>query len=521
MTPPQPATKSQKEPRVPGGRASFLAAGTGALLATATSWTVFGPQQLADVVMIYLLGIVLVSLRFGYGPSLFAAVLSVLCFDFFFIPPFYTFAIHDLSHIVTFGVMCLVALVISGLTERVRAQADAADRREQRTAALYALSRELPAAKRIQDIADIAARHLLDALGLQATLFVPNADRSQVAALLPSDTVPPMAETGAEAAQSVWESERPAGFGTTAFPSLLETYLPLRASRGRVAVLSVRGDGGGAPSGPESSEYLAAFANQIASAIERTELASEAQVAQLRMETEQMRSSLLSSVSHDLRTPLAVVTGAASSLLEDQIDSGTRRELTETILQEAQRLNRLVRNLLDMTRIEAGAVRINREWQPLEEVTGAALTRVEEALAGRPVLTEVGSDLPLVPLDAVLVQQLFVNLLENAIKYTPSESPIEIRARTELGGVEVVVADHGPGIPVGEEERVFDKFYRASGVGGSGVGLGLAICKGIAMAHSGRIFALNRAGGGAEFHLFLPVEGEPPVPEPLGTIEET
>ncbi|HYQ42420.1 MAG TPA: DUF4118 domain-containing protein [Polyangiaceae bacterium] len=520
MTTDQPVTKSEREPRVARPPAAFLAAGSGALLATAVSWAVFGPQQLADVVMIYLLGIVLVSLRFGYGPSLFAAVLSVLCFDFFFIPPFYTFAIHDLSHIVTFGVMCLVALVISGLTERVRAQADAADRREQRTAALYALSRELGAAKQIRDIADIAARHLLDALGLHAVLFVPNTDRSQVSALLAPEAGPETAESAAELAQLVWESERPAGFGTADFSSALETYLPLRASRGRVAVLSVRGEGRGAPPGPENSEYLAAFANQIASAIERTELASEAQLAQLRMETEQMRSSLLSSVSHDLRTPLAVVTGAASSLLEDEIDSGTRRELTETILQEAQRLNRLVRNLLDMTRIEAGAVRINREWQPLEEVIGAALNRVEEVLAGRTVSTELAPDLPLVPLDAVLVQQLFVNLLENAVKYTPPESPIEIRAHAEPGGVEVVVADRGPGIPIGEAERVFDKFYRVSGVEGGGVGLGLAICKGIAMAHGGRIFALNRPGGGAEFHLFLPVRGEPPAAEPPGAMED-
>src|SRR6478735_9180436 len=245
--------------------------------------------------------------------------------------------------------------------------------------------------------------------------------------------------------------------------------------------------------GPEDSEYLAAFSNQIASAIERTDLAGEAQRAQLQVETEQMRSSLLSSVSHDLLTPLAVVTGAASSLLEDAIDVTTRRELTETILQEAQRLNRLVRNLLDMTRLEAGALLIKKEWLPLEEVVGAALNRMDDALAGRTVLTELPADLPLVPLDAVLIQQLLVNLLENALKYTPAESPIEIHARMVPGGVEVVVADRGPGIPKAEEARVFDKFYRVSGAEGGGVGLGLAICKGIAMAHGGQISVSNRA----------------------------
>lgn len=489
------------------------------MLATAISWTVFGPQQLADVVMIYLLGIVLVSLRFGYGPSLLAAVLSVLCFDFFFIPPFYTFAIHDLSHIVTFGVMCLVALVISGLTERVRAQAAAADQREQRTAALYALSRELAAVKRVQDIAEIAARHLFDALALRVSLYVPGSDRSRVNALS-TEAESVEDKSGLTAAQWVWEHERPAGAGSEVFPTSRNRYLLLSASRGRVAVLSVLAEDPILLNDSENSDYLAAFANQIASAIERTELASEAQTSQLRMETEQMRSSLLSSVSHDLRTPLAVVTGAASSLLEDAIDVTTRRELTETILQEAQRLNRLVRNLLDMTRLEAGALHIKKEWLPLEEVVGAALNRMDEALAGRTVLTELPADLPLVPLDAVLIQQLLVNLLENALKYTPAASPIEIRARVEPEGVELVVADRGPGIPAAEEARVFDKFYRVSGAEGGGVGLGLAICKGIAMAHGGQIFVSNRAGGGAEFHIHLPVDGEPPPPEAPDPVEE-
>jgi len=507
--------------RIPGPRLAYLAAGSSALLATAISWAAFGPRKLADAVMVYLLGIVLVSLRFGYGPSLLAAVLSVLCFDFFFIPPLYTFAIQDLSHVVTFGVMCLVALVISGLTERVRAQADAAEQREQRTAALYALSRELAAAKRVEDIAEIAARHLFDALGLHIGLLVPTSDRSKLSLLVAPKGDPAGDQPEEVVAQWVWDHERPAGFDGDVFASSLKGYLPLLASRGRVAVLSVRTDQPARLQIPENREYLAAFANQIASAIERTELADEAQRAQLQMETEQMRSSLLSSVSHDLRTPLAVVTGAASSLLEDAIDVDTRRELTETILQEAQRLNRLVRNLLDMTRLEAGAVLVNKEWLPLEEVVGAALDRVEDVLAGRQVVTDLPADLPLVPVDAVLVQQLLVNLLENALKYTPAESPLEIRARMHAGGVEMVVADRGPGIPPGEEQRIFDKFYRIGGARGGGVGLGLAICKGIVRAHGGQIFVMNRPGGGAEFHIYLPVDGAPLAPEAPDPIEET
>jgi two-component system sensor histidine kinase KdpD len=505
------AEPADPAPRLPTVPLAYLAAGTSALLATGTSWMAFGPRQLADVVMIYLLGIVLVALRFGYGPSLLSAVLSVLLFDFFFIPPFYTFAVRDLSHIVTFGVMFLVALVISGLTQRVRAQAEAAGQREQRTASLYALSRELAASKQIEDIAQIAARHLFDALGVDSALLVPSQDRAHVALVHAGRHALEVDAKEQRVAEWVWDHERPAGFSTDTLPSARGMYLPLLASRGKVAVLGIRPDDKARVLTSEARQHLAAFANQIASAIERTELAAEAQWAQLQMETEQMRSSLLSSVSHDLRTPLAVVTGAASTLLEDTVSSTTRRELTETILQEAQRLNRLVRNLLDMTRLEAGALRVNKEWQPLEEVVGSALNRMEEALSGRELIIDLAPDLPLVPLDAVLIEQVLVNLLENALKYTPAASPLEIRARVRPGGVEVVVADRGPGIPPGEAQRIFDKFYRAQGAPGGGVGLGLAICRGIVMAHGGQLFAANRPGGGAEFRFQLPIEGKAPV----------
>jgi two-component system, OmpR family, sensor histidine kinase KdpD len=486
-------------------------------MATAICWSAFGARQLADTVMVYLLGIVVVSMRFGYGPSLLAAVLSVLCFDFFFIPPLYTLAVRDLSHIVTFGVMFMVALVISGLTQRVRAQAEAAGQRERRTASLYALSRELSASNQVDDIAQIASRHLFDALATDSALFVPAVDRSHIV-LLPMGPHALLLDDNERAlAEWVWEHERPAGIGTDTSRSAHASYIPLVAARGKVAVLAVSLADPRRLSSPETRQHLAAFANQIASAIERSELAREAQWAQLQMETEQMRSSLLSSVSHDLRTPLAVVTGAASTLLEDTIDSTTRRELTETILEEAKRLNRLVRNLLDMTRLEGGALRVKKEWQPIEEVVGSALNRTEEALSGRQVLTDLGRELPLVPLDAVLIEQVLVNLLENAVKYTPPGSPVQIRARKCPTGVEIVVADRGPGIPAGEEQRIFEKFYRVNGGQGGGVGLGLAICRGIVMAHGGQLFVDRRPGGGAEFRFQLPVDGAPPsleAPDP-------
>jgi two-component system sensor histidine kinase KdpD len=258
---------------------------------------------------------------------------------------------------------------------------------------------------------------------------------------------------------------------------------------------------------------LEAFAQQIALALERAELAEEAEQARVQMETEQLRSSLLSSVSHDLRTPLAAITGAASTLLEDEmVDKTTQHELIQTIREEADRLNRLVRNLLDMTRVESGAIQVKKNWQPLEEVVGVALSRLEGQLAERPALVHLPPELPLVPLDEVLIEQVLVNLLENAVKYTPPGSPIDLSAWAGDQQVTVEVADRGPGLPAGDEQRVFDKFFRAQSATG-GAGLGLTICRGIIEAHGGRIWAENRPDGGAVFRFTLPLEGQPPLLE--------
>jgi two-component system sensor histidine kinase KdpD len=271
---------------------------------------------------------------------------------------------------------------------------------------------------------------------------------------------------------------------------------------------------------PDQRQLLETFAQQIATAVERAQLGERARAAQLRVETEQLRNALLSSVSHDLRTPLAVVTGAASTLLEARRADGEERELLQTIADEADRLNRLVRNLLDMTRLESGALTVKKEWQPLEEVVGAALTRLEKQLGDREVTVRLPADLPLVPLDSVSIEQVLINLLENALKYTPPGSPIEISARQIANGVEVEVADRGPGIPQGQEERIFEKFQRARDAK-HGVGLGLTICRGIVAAHGGRAYAENRHGGGAVFRFTLPIEGKPPeieLPEPATTV---
>jgi two-component system sensor histidine kinase KdpD len=250
-------------------------------------------------------------------------------------------------------------------------------------------------------------------------------------------------------------------------------------------------------------------------AVERTRLAEARERARVDAEREQLRSALLSAVSHDLRTPLGVIEGSSSTLLDPGVtlDEATRRDLLQSIHEEAQRLNHRVRNLLDMTRLEAGAVALDLEWQSLEEVVGAALRRLDGRLAGRPVEVDLPPGLPLVRCDAVLVEQVLVNLVENALKYSPAGTPLGVAAREEDGQVSVAVTDRGSGIPGGEEERIFEKFYRAvRGGGPGGVGLGLAICRAIVGAHGGRIQAENRAGGGAAFRFTLPASAPPPLP---------
>ena len=463
-----------------------------------------GAAQLADVVMVYLLAIVLVSLRWGLGPSLAASVFAVLALDFFFIPPFNTLAVTDMTHIPTFGVMFLVAVIISGLTKRVRDQAEAAREREIRTASLYSLSDALSRAETTDAVALAGAAHVHDVFSASSRVLVAEGNK-----LVDPTLGDALDEKELGVAEWTRQNGRTAGAGTDTLPASAGTYLPLEASGARVGVLAVRL--------PEPKtfdharrQHLEAFARQIAGALERTRLADQAHVAQLRIEREQLRNSLLSSVSHDLRTPLAVITGAASTLLDAKLAPPMRTDLTRTILTEAERLNRLVRNLLDMTRLEAGAVEVKKEWQPVEEAVGAALERV--IVGERPIVTDLPDNLPLVPFDSILLQQVLVNLLENAAKYTPDNAEIKVSARLgEKSEVEISVADRGPGLAKGDEEKIFGKFYRAEKGRGGGVGLGLTICKGIVTAHGGRIWATARPGGGAEFHFTLPIDGSPPA----------
>jgi two-component system sensor histidine kinase KdpD len=466
-----------------------------------------------NLVMVYLLGVVAVSLWLGRGPSILAAILSVAVFDFCFVPPHRTFAVGDTQYLLTFLIMLLTGLVISTLTARVQFQVRSARSRERRTAALYATSRELAATQSREQIARIAARHVAAATDIRAIVLLPNKDGQ----LLPVGNNPgdyALSPHEAAVAKWVFEHGQTAGKGTAILPGAEGVYLPISKSRGALGVLGVVPADSMRTVDFEHLHLVEAFAGLIALALERADLAAEAEQVRLDIETERLRSSLLSAVSHDLRTPLSVITGASSTLLEsDQsLDSKVRRELAASILDESERLNRLVANLLDMTRLQAGALQIRTQWQPVEEVIGAALARISRQLQDHPVTTRIAPELPFVPLDDLLVQQVLVNLLENAARHTPAGTPVEISAYQGNNSIFIEVADRGPGLPPGDPNRLFETFHRGdASQTGIGVGLGLAISRGIVQLHGGKISAANREGGGAVFRFSLPLGDNPPV----------
>jgi two-component system sensor histidine kinase KdpD len=495
------------------GMSGYVQAVVAVLAGTALSWLLHPFVDLANLTMPYLLGVVAVAKLHGTGPSLAASIGSVAAFDFFFVPPFFTFAIADTQYLMTFGVMFLVAVVIGGLTGRIARDADAARQRERHTAELYVMSRELAKAATVDDLVDSGVSHV-------AAVF-----RGDVALFLPADggaLTMRRSEGGVRAWESgptewVFAHGQPAGLGTSEWPAARALYVPLVGHRGILGTLAIRPRQRSAIETAEARHQLETLVNQIALAVERAQLADEAQAARVRAETERLRNALLTSVSHDLRTPLATITGAVTTILDNgsRLPLRTQQELLESVRDEAERLNRLVQNLLEMTRLESGTLQVRRDWHPLEEVVGAALARLGARLGERRITVSVPSDLPLVPIDDVLIEQVLVNLVDNAIKHTPAESPVRIVATASDRAVTVEVADRGPGLPRGAEDRVFDKFYRASSDGQRGSGLGLAICRGVVETHGGHIWAQNLPEGGVAFLFTLPLTGVPPAAVPV------
>jgi len=495
-------------------RAGYLWAVAATAICTAIAWFMLDHFDLANLIMVYLLGVVVVAARYGRGPSVLSSFLSVVLFDFFFVPPRFSFAVSDTQYLITFAVMLLVALVISSMTVNTRHQAKIAGHRERRIASLYAMSRELAATRGEENILRIAVKHVAEVFEAQAVV------------LLPDETgriVYPKGEGAAQSchgsdlsvAQWVYDHGQMAGQGTDTLPGGDVVYLPLKASFGMIGVLAMLPLNPARLSLPEQQRLLETFISQIALALERVRLAAEAHSAQLKMETEQLRNTLLAAISHDLRTPLAAIVGASSSLVrdDDKLDNHARHELGLAIYDEAIRMSGLANNLLDMARLEAGAVVLNRQWQPLEEVIGGALAGLSMRMVNHPVTVKLPHDLPLVEIDSLLIERVFANLLENAVKYTPPGTPIEISAATGSNELVVTVSDRGHGIPAGEEKLIFEKFHRVTGEGNQGgAGLGLTICRSIVETHGGRIWADNLPSGGAAFHFTLPLT-KPPLIE--------
>jgi two-component system, OmpR family, sensor histidine kinase KdpD len=469
--------------------------------------------NLVDLAMVYLLGIMIIASRTGKGPSLLAALLSVASFDFFFVPPYHTFAVSDVKYLVSFVVMFIVAYVISTLTFRIREQANAARFRERRTAALYNLSKELVHEQEVKNLCLIAEKHISEVFPSKVVILMPD-EKGNLNAPITAEETFALDQGELGVAQWTFDHRQQAGLGTDTVPGAKALYLPLVTSSRTVGVLGILPGSSPGTFGPEQMHILESFANQTAIAIERALLTEEAQNALLKAETETLRNTLLSSVSHDLRTPLAAITGAASTLLQPDIslDKHSKKELVKTIYEEAGHLNEVIRNVLDMTRLESGAIVVKKEWQSIEEIIGVVLNRFSEKLNDHPLSINLSPDLPLVPFDALLVEQVLMNLLDNAIKYSPKETPLDLSAMLKSDSLLVELADRGPGIPQGEEKRIFEKFVRGSTARG-GIGLGLTICQTIITAHGGDIWAENRPSGGAVFRFTIPITGKPKLPE--------
>jgi two-component system, OmpR family, sensor histidine kinase KdpD len=458
----------------------------------------------SNIVAIFILTVVLVGVRLGRGPAALAAILSVCAFDFFFVPPKFSFAVSDIQYLLTFFIMLAVGLITGQLTAGLRFQARVAAHREERAGSLYEIARDLSGAVQVAQVVKISDE------SIQRTF------RASAAVLLPDGSGRLIAHGGLAVeigtAQWAFDNAKQAGFGTDTLPGSDVLYIPLRAPYQARGVLAVKAHNRRLLRIPEQRQLLDTFAALIAIALERVHYVGVAQDALLKMESERLRNSLLAALSHDLRTPLTVLVGLADSLaLTAPKLSDTQLETAAAIQNEARRMSTLVSNLLDMARIESGEVTLNPQWQPLEEVVGASLSAVRGILQGHVLSIDVPPQLPLVRFDAVLIERVLVNLLENAAKYTPIGSKITLAAEVVGDRLSVSVSDNGPGLPPGREEAVFQKFTRGERESATpGVGLGLAICRAIVEAHKGKIVATATRGGGATFSFTLPL-GTPPA----------
>jgi two-component system sensor histidine kinase KdpD len=486
----------------------YAYAATVTALCTAVAFLMYAHFDLSNLVMIYLLGVTVAGLRLGRGPSAVTAVLNVAAFDFFFVPPRYSFAVSDVQYLVTFAAMLTIALVIATLTASVRQQTRVAGARERRTALLYAMSRELAVTRGISGMAHVAVRHIAEVFQCQAVVLLPEADGRLA---YPQEAALESSFRGADLAVAQWVAghARRAGLGSDTLPAAPGLYVPLGDERRTVGVLAVLPENPRRVLLPEQSHLLETFAGQIALAIERARLAEMAEQSTVAAERETLRNTLLASISHDLRTPLAVMAGAGSTLAQHgaTLDESARLALARSIETKAREMSELVSNVLDLVRFESGQVALRRDWQTVDDLVGSALASSRERLAPRTVEVRVSPDLPPVWVDATLIVKVLVNLFDNIAKYTPPATQVSVVAiaGADPDRVQVVVEDDGPGFPPGDPARLFAKFQRGAQEGTvAGVGLGLAICEAIVHAHGGEIRAQRRDGGGARLAFTLP-----------------
>jgi two-component system, OmpR family, sensor histidine kinase KdpD len=477
-------------------------------VATALAHLVQVAAGIENVDLVFLTAIVGLAVRFGLAPSLFATVVSSLAYNFFFMEPLYTFTIADPTNVTAFLFFTAVAVLVSNVAARARRQAVAAMSRARTTESLYLFSRKLAAVGTLDDVLWASAYQAALMLKVRVVLLLPERGSIVVkAGYPPEDTLD---EADIAAAKWAWEHDRPAGRGSDTLPGAKRLFLPMRTGRGAIGVIGIDSDKPGPMLTTDQRRLLDALIDQAALAIERVHLVEDMERAKRTMETDRLRSALLTSISHDLKTPLAAVLGAAGTLrdLASGLTEEQKAELLATIIDESERLNRFIANLLDMTKLESGAVVPNAALHDLGEIVGSVLRRAARILARHEVAVELARDMPMLSLDPVLFEQVLFNLLDNAAKYAPADTLVRIRSWREQDQAVLQVLDEGDGIPQQELEHIFGKFYRAQKGDQvrAGTGLGLAISRGFVEAMGGTIVASNRADRrGAVFTIRLPV----------------
>lgn len=502
---PKPAPKPTTKPAVPW---RIYAASVGIVaLASGINFLLYHVLDESNLVMMYLLGITLVSLFGRLGPSIVASLLSVLAYSAFFLPLFSNLpASSNIQYVFTFIVMLSVAIIISNLTIRSLRLATASRFAERHTATLHTLSKSLASTRGVDKLLGIAVRYIAEAFDCEVIALLPKTNRLAIWARY--RTKQSLSTKEQSVAQWVYDLGQIAGLGTDTLPFSDALYVPLLGSQGTIGVLRLRPTDRENLFTSEQMHLLEGCANQIALAIEVDRLHEHSQKSEMQIETDRVRSSLLQSISHDLRAPLAAVMGGASTLMElgKELDTKKIKKLGREIYFETEQLNRLINNLLQMTYLEAEEVKLQKEYQSLSEVIHSVLQISETKLGKKPLHITISADLPKIPFDRTLIQEVFMNLLDNAIKFTPGDTPIEISAIAEKSKVIISVEDKGPGIVHDEVDKLFEKFYRGRMLSTErGLGLGLAICRSVITAHGGEIWATNRKGGGAAFCFTLPL----------------